>query len=275
MTINKFLISLLIIFSIFMFSSCNFIVDNENSNNVIEAKGNEIVIEHTILEDNSSGKLSNDVIENEKNGTFSDKWYAKVNGYGIAPSELNNNDMVRPDDNTDWIKSLKIRYPQIYNMKNNEKEKLLNNILFKEVINYHDVLENREYTEYSVDYKIMEANNEIISILFTGEVSDHHISNRFAHAITVNINSERKLDLEEFYVIDKSFIKNYLYTKFEIVDNNFEDMEENTPYIKTFVESYSLFSHENDFYIMGNDIGIIVPTHNSMGYILMQGKIDK
>lgn len=256
-----------------MFSSCDFIVNNPNNKNVKKAKDNETVRGHTYPKDNSFTELNDNVVVNEKSGTFSDKWYIKVNGYGIAPSELINNDMVRPNDNTEWIKSLKIRYPQIYNLKNNEKEKRLNYILFKEVINYHDIFENREYTEYSVDYKIMEANDEIISIIFVGEVSDHNISNRFAHAITVDIASERKLELEEFFVIDESFIKDNLHTKFEIIDNNFEDIEENTTFIKIFVESYAQFSHENDFYIMGDNIGIIVPTQNSMGYILIQGKI--
>lgn len=261
---NKFVISLLIIFGILIFTSCSFIVAKE-----------KVISEHTMLKNNSSAKSIDDVVESETEDTFPDKWYAKVNGYGIAPSELTNIDMARPDDNTEWIKSLVIKYPQVYNLQDYEKEKRINDIIFKKVIYYNDILANRDYIEYSVDYKIMEANDEIISILFLGEVSDNHTSNRLAHTITIDIESEKKLELEKFFVIDESFIKDYLYTKFEIVDNNFENVSENTPFIESFIESYSQFSHKNDFYIMGEDIGIIVPTHNSMGYILIQGKIGK
>ena len=226
------------------------------------------------LKENHSIKYVDDEVENEVKDTLSNKWYTKANNYCIAPSEFTNNDMVRPEDNTEWIKSLAIKYPRIYDLQDYEKEERLNDMIFKEVIYYHDIMENRDYIEYSVDYKIMEANDELISILFLGEVDDNHTSNRFAYAITIDIESEKKLELAKFFLIDKSFIKDYLYTKFEIVENNFENVSENTPFIQSFIESYSLFDHKNDFYIMGDDIGIIVPTYNSMGYIMIQGEMD-
>ncbi|GKX29356.1 hypothetical protein SH1V18_18360 [Vallitalea longa] len=265
--------SILIIFSIFIFSLCSYIVADENKNNVKEV--DEIINKDTMLKNDSSSKSINAADEKEIDDTFPDKWYTKVKSYSIAPTELTNIDMARPDDNSEWIKSLIIKYPQIYNLKDIEKEKRINDMIYKEVLYYHDILDNRDYIDYSADYKIMEANEKNISILFTGEINDQKEANRFAHAITIDVDSEKKLELQDFYHIDESFVNDYLFVKFEIVENNFEDISENIPFIESYIELYSQIPHAKDFYIVGDNIGIIVPTHNSMGYILLQGKMGK
>lgn len=206
---------------------------------------------------------------------FPAKWYAYGDQYGVAPGELSNKDMKRPENSSEWSKSLLIRYPQLYNLKDYDKEKRINDILYKEAAYYHDVLENRDYIEYKVDYQIMEADDNIISILFLGEVKDSQASNRFAQAVTIDIKSEKQMELGDFLVIDKSFVKDHLYTDFNVVENNFDDMAENTPFVESFVEDYGQSAHTDDYYIKGSNIGIIIPTHDSMGYILIEGNEGK
>ncbi len=206
--------------------------------------------------------------------TFSDKWYASTGRFEIAPGELTNKDLARPDNNDGWTKTLEIKYPQIYNMEDSEKENRINDTLYKEAVNYHDVLTNRNYHDYRVDYQLMEVNQDIVSILFLGEVSDLKTANSFAHAVTIDMNTELQLELKDFLDIEQSFVEEHLYTDFDVVENNFDEKSDNTPFIETFVNDYELQSHINDFYINGDKIGIIIPTYNSMGYILLQGNFE-
>ncbi|WOO34605.1 hypothetical protein R2R35_12410 [Anaerocolumna sp. AGMB13020] len=205
---------------------------------------------------------------------FSDKWYASTGRFEIAPGELTNIDLARPDNNNGWTKTLEIKYPQIYNMEDSEKETRINDTLYKEAVNYHDVLTNRSYHDYRVDYQLMEVNQDIVSILFLGEVSDLKTANSFAHAVTIDMNTELQLELKDFLDIEQSFVEDHLYTDFDVVENNFDEKSDNTPFIETFVNDYELQSHMNDFYINGDKIGIIIPTYNSMGYILLQGNFE-
>lgn len=226
-------------------------------------------------ETNSNNSVKDTEVKHEDDSKFPVKWYTYGNKYGVAPGELTNKDMERPENNNEWVKTLLIRYPQLYNMEAYDKEQRINDLLYKEAAYYHDVLESRDYSEYNVDYQIMEADDNIISILFLGEVTDNQSSNRFAHAVTIDIESGKQMELKDFLMIDKSFVKNHLNTDFKVVDNNFDDAAENTPFVKSFVANYEKSAHTNDYYVKGSDIGIIIPTHNSMGYILIEGSIEE
>lgn len=223
---------------------------------------------------NSTTENNSDLMKSVREDTFSQKWYASTDKFGIAPGELTNIDLDRPDNNNEWNKTLEIKYPQVYNMEDSEKENRINDSLYKEAVNYHDVLSNRNYHDYRVDYQLMEVNQDVISILFLGEVSDLKTANSFAHAVTIDMNSESQLDLKDFLEINQSFVEENLYSKFDVVENNFDEKSDNTPFVETFVDDYELQAHTNDFYINGESIGIIIPTYNSMGYILLQGSVE-
>lgn len=57
-------------------------------------------------------------------------------------------------------------------MEDIDKGNRLNDMLFKEALNISDIIIDRVYIEYSIDYEIMKANEEVISILFTGFVHE-------------------------------------------------------------------------------------------------------
>lgn len=208
---------------------------------------------------------------NDKEGEYSRELYYQSEQYCIAPSEFSKKDMNRPEENTEWLKSLVIRYPQIYNWENNQKQSRINKFLYNKVMSYHSILSESDYINYSLDYKIMSANDDILSILFYGEVADYKTSNRFAFATTLNLKSEKEALLEDYIIIKDSFVEDFLFSRFYIVENNFDDVRDNLPFIEQFVLTYNENAHVNDFYIKDNTIGIIVPTHNSMGYIFVEG----
>lgn len=210
--------------------------------------------------------------QKDNKASFNPEHYILTKDYGVAPSVLKNEDMPRPEENKEWTKSLIIRYPQLYNMEDVEKEERVNDVLFKEALNIRDVMNNRNYIEYKIDYKVMEANEKILSVLFTGFIKSPQKANNLAYSITIDLKKERLMDLSEFYTIEKSFVGSYLHKDFKVVENNFESLNENNPYVEEYVRNYNQNTHKHDFYIKNKTLGLIIPASQAMGYILLEGK---
>ena len=270
---RNLVVFIMIIMNLMLVSGCS-------SNDVAKKNNEATVVEMTsenLKEEPIKVKTEETEVGDEENTMeipkdFSSDVYFQSKLYSIAPSELINRDMDRPEENSEWIKSLKISYPQLYNLEDTEKQAKINDLIFKKVITQHEILENRDYIEYLSDYKIMYSDDKFFSVLFTGEVSDYRASNSFAFAMTINIEDGEEISLEKLFKVDGSFIENYLFSKFYVVDNNFDDVLDNVPYVEQYVESYSSNSHTNDFYVKKDSLGIIIPTYDSMGYILIEGK---
>ena len=148
----------------------------------------------------------------------------------------------------------------------------LGDVLFKEVLNIRDVMNNRNYVEYDIDYRIIEANEKILSVLFTGFIKSPQKANNLAYSVTIDLNKERIMDLSEFFKIDKSFVESHLHKDFKVVENNFENLKENNPYVEEYVNNYNQNTHKHDFYINDGTLGLIIPAPQAMGYILIEGK---
>lgn len=147
---------------------------------------------------NESRDITKEQPEKINNETvFDPKYYTLNENYGIALSTLENNDKPRPKENVRWIRSVMINYPQLYNMEDTAKENRLNDMLFKEALNIRDIINDRDYIEYSIDYEIMEANDEVISIHFTGFVHDPQKANNITHTVTIDLDNERFMDLSD------------------------------------------------------------------------------
>ncbi len=266
-------------FVVFIVIIMNLMLISCGSNDVAKKNAEATVMSSENLKEEPIKVKVEEVEGDDENNTieiaedFSSDLYFQNKVYSIAPSELLNRDLDRPEDNSEWIKSLIFKYPQLYNMEDGEKQKRINDIIYKKMITRHNVLENRDYIEYFTDYKIMYSDDEFFSVLFTGEVSDYRTSNRFAFGMTIDIEDGEEISLEKLFEVDDSFVENYLFSKFDVVENNFEDVLANVPYVEQFVETYSSNSHINDFYVKKDGLGIIIPTYNNMGYILIEGRL--
>ena len=240
-----------------------------NSDNT--TKGNTDAPEVEMATENKKEEISDTKTEDQEEVSGDGYVQCKSYSYSIAPSELVNKDLDRPEDNSEWTKSLEIKYPQIYNLEDTEKQEKINDLLFKKITTQYNILENRDYIEYFSDYKITYADDERFSVLITGTVSDYRSSNRFAFAMTIDIANGEEISLEKVFEVNESFVENCLFSEFNVVDNNFEDISDNVPYVEQYVETYANNTHTNDFYVKEDGLGIIIPTHDSMGYILIEG----
>lgn len=202
------------------------------------------------------------------NKIFSKENYYSGNDYQIYPTELKKIDLERPIENSNWQKSLYILYPQIYNLKDKESQIKINKLIYDKVLATHNILNEEDYTNYSLTYEIMECDSNTISILFWGEIDDFNTSNNFSYSITVDMSNGEIMELKDFYNTDTTSIKS-----FTLVSDNLEKESDKNLYIKNFIKNYKLNRHFHDFYIKGNKIGVIIPTFNSMGYIIIEGDI--
>ncbi len=222
--------------------------------------------------ENSSVEKENQSEVNDNKTLFDPKYYFASNYYGVAPSILKNDDMPRPEENKEWIKSLEITYPQLYNMEDIDKEEHINDILFKEALNIRDIFNNRNYIEYNINYIIMEATDKVLSILFTGFIESPQKANNIAYSVTIDLSDERLMDLSEYFIINESFVEKHLHKDFKVVENNFENLNENNPFVEEYVKNYDQETHKHDFYIKDETLGLIISAPQAMGYILLEGK---
>ncbi len=271
---KRFIIFKVILINVFLCISCSYNkIDDYNEQT--KATNNISISEIDDASSNNRGK--NEIVKteiNDKGGKLSHELYYQSEKYSIAPSELSKYDMSRPEDNSEWLKSLVIQYPQIYNLKDNQKQLRLNDFLCNKVISYHDILFDRDYIEYTLNYKIMSANNYIISILFYGEIVNTKTINNFAFATTLNIESEEEEELNDYIIIKDSSVEDYLFSSFDVVENTYENIEEHLPFIEKFVLTYDKNVHVNNFYVKDATLGIIIPTHDNRGYILIEGDFE-
>jgi hypothetical protein len=207
-----------------------------------------------------------------KDTSFDSKHYIIRKKYGVAPSILKNDDMPRPEENKEWIRSLSISYPQLYNLMDTDKEKRINDVLFKEALSIRDVINDRDYIEYKIDYRIMEANDKVLSVLFTGFINSPQKTNNIAYTVTIDLSKETLIDLSEYFKIDENFVEEHLHHDFKVVENNFDKLSENNPFVVEYVKNYNENAHEHDFYIKNGTIGLVIPAPQAMGYILIEGK---
>lgn len=205
---------------------------------------------------------------------FDTKYYILNENYGIALSTLENNDKPRPEENVRWIRSLTINYPQIYNMEDVDKENRLNNILFKEALNIRDIINDIDYIEYKIDYEIKEANEDVISILFTGHVYDYAHANDIVYAVTIDLNDERFMDLSDFYKVDKSLVDKFVKKEFKLTEDKLGDTDKTNKLVAEYISSYSSEQHLHDFYIKDEIIGLVIPAPQAMNYLIIEGVLD-
>lgn len=197
--------------------------------------------------------------------------YRTSESYSIGLSVIENKDMSRPEGNKEWIKTLKINYPQIYNMEDYDKEVRLNNLLINAAMNKMDFINERDYIDYTINYKIMEVNENILSILFIGESHYPGRAYNMAYTITIDLTTEKVMDLSEFYIVNNEFfLDHYDHGRFRLVENNFENIDDNKLFIEEYMKDYNNKTHAHDFYIIGDNIGIIIPVPQAMGYIILE-----
>lgn len=129
--------------------------------------------------------------------------------------------------------NIDIEYPQVYNMKDSEKEKIINEELKKigldGVLEYVETQKNGSEPDlYNVKRSyIAYQNNDLLSVYFWGISQSHSgISSRPFSAITINLITGEKMTLDDFITINDENIDEFLNSS-SITNSMIMELEEN------------------------------------------------
>lgn len=114
-------------------------------------------------------------------------------------------------------KSISISYPKL-NDKNDNLNESVNTQIREVALKQYNLYNVHENFIINQIYDVSFVNDEIVSVVFSGDVyaTDYSHPNNFCHAITLNLSSGRKYNMFDFISSD-NIMKAILENKFEIL----------------------------------------------------------
>ncbi len=203
--------------------------------------------------------------------------YRNISTYRVAPSKIEINDQARPEGNKRWIRKMEVTYPRIYNFEDNnwEKENIINELIFNELENRYGLFSDKNYIDIDINYRLVEVNNDYLSILFYGYVhraqrdSDVHLS------VNVDIKNEKLMRLNE--VIDDSIDLIELYHSGELVliDDN-AGLPDEIKYmeLEEYNKRFERVIEKSNFYFDSEYIGLVLPANRGKSHLIFGLKKD-
>lgn len=119
---------------------------------------------------------------------------------------------------------IKVQYPQIYGMEDEEKESRINEIIYDHVLEmiYYDpmvmiyTVDGVDYegkVEQQMEYEVTFLNEHMISILYQGEEKLYSVpwmasyDSYCVDSLTVDLDEMKKMELNDFVEVDEEFIQ--------------------------------------------------------------------
>lgn len=135
--------------------------------------------------------------------------------------------------------NINIEYPQISNMKDKEKEEMINDALKKAGLN--NILKYVETQKYGKEpdlYNVKKCyiayqTNEILSVYFLGKYQSHSgICSYPFFAITINLLTGKEMTLDDFVTVDDEFIEEVINSD-SIMNSMIMELEESNKSIES------------------------------------------
>mgnify|MGYP001363720103 CR=1 FL=1 len=122
--------------------------------------------------------------------------------------------------------NIKIRYPQIENLKDKNKQTKINEIIKNNAYGYIESYSGEEIDNYDLDinYKVTLISNDLLSIQYSGYSYDEgtaHPTDQF-YTINLDLKAAERLSLKSILQINKAFINEFKNAKLvsEISEDN-------------------------------------------------------
>jgi len=185
----------------------------------------------------------------------------------------------KSEKNEDHGSYININYPQMSGYVENEKELIINEMLYrmvKELSSSTDI--NHNYNEYlDIDYSATLADANIISVCYLGMYGYKGKATHFARTITFEVKSLKILELEDITSInameDSIINMKYLSSRGDL-DFLFRD---NNDILSLFRESFVEGErYVDNFYVKENAIGIVIGIPPAGGdYLMLEFKNEQ
>src|SRR5690606_19675445 len=111
--------------------------------------------------------------------------------------------------------NLKIQYPELTQMKDQNIEQQINSLLKEEVISFMNQYKDED-TNLEMKYHLMMQSSDTLSILYTGElyITDGMYPTQLLFTTNVNINNGERIRLSDRFTIDESFIDKVIHSPY-------------------------------------------------------------
>lgn len=171
-------------------------------------------------------------------------------------------------------KDIKINYPQITNLSDANKQKIINNIIKNEalkVLNYYSETESGLTLEINYDIKRKGANLLSIQYLGIGNVKGAAHPNNLFYTTNINMSKGTRLRLKDVVNIDENFIRKFKDREFKPLKSEDSGMIDSSDLIKQFSKADSLdnigIEDQSDIfsYLTKDSLGINISVSHAAG----------
>ncbi|UOO38298.1 DUF4163 domain-containing protein [Oscillospiraceae bacterium CM] len=103
---------------------------------------------------------------------------------------------------------ISLKYPQIKNLSDTEKQDKLNKLIYEAAMRDLDEVKSSDMADYEMTYAVTYNSPDVISISFDGysEVTGAAHPNLFLYAVTIDAKNVKAVKLKDLVKIDESFV---------------------------------------------------------------------
>ena len=131
----------------------------------------------------------------------------------------------------------------------------------------------RELYEYTVEYDITKATDDVVSVCYVKELYDRSLGAHYAEGITFDPQTGEKISVEEYVTIDEHLLEEVKNGRIRFESLPGYDDEFMMGYLEEFIESYTSGNKDqySCFYLQDNEINLIIPvTYRNANYFLLK-----
>ena len=131
----------------------------------------------------------------------------------------------------------------------------------------------RELYEYTVEYDITKATDDVVSVCYVKELYDRSLGAHYAEGITFDPQTGKKISVEEYVTIDEHLLEEVKNDRIRFESLPGYDDEFMMGYLEEFIESYTSGNKDrySCFYLQDNEINLIIPvTYRNANYFLIK-----
>ena len=203
--------------------------------------------------------------------------------YAIYPTRLTENSMAELGEYAQWGTDIDIRFPQIYYSREYDGrdfslESQINSILFSLSLRNDDSIlfgrDNRELVEYTMDYTITYADDELVSIHFYGKLQSIGRMITFSYGATIYVETGAMADISNYLIIDENLISGVENGDISVHSPGYNDdsvFRVILLYLE-FIENHGeMLDRNSRFFISESSLFLIVPVlYGSGSYIILE-----
>lgn len=206
--------------------------------------------------------------------------------YAIYPANIVETNDYDVNQYAWWETDINITFPQIYYSNeyegyDRELETTINEQLFWQSLGYDDSFlvkrDTRDLREYRMDYVITKANENIVSVQYTGQISDIGHGHNRCYGITIDLRTGEKIDLLDIMALDRTLVERLKNKEIEYIDHAGYEEDVVIELVENFITDYNsgYINTYDNYFLEDNIVNLIVPVSGgNSNYIILRVPLE-